>query len=487
MVAVITHRSTTADVCDIFCGAGGTSTGFAQAGFTIATAINHWARALETHGRNHPNTRHILTDVQLAHPSMWPRAMVLVASPQCTDHSKAKGRIRRNRMQPTLWDCDTPLDLAAERSRCTMWEPQLYAEVHQPEYIVLENVVDVRYWDKYEAWRAEWDRLGYAWRENYINSMFIHPTPQSRNRWYFVAWRKGNPAPDLSLNPPAWCERCAQNVNAVQSWKDPDITWGEYGPDNGQYIYCCPRCARMVIPYYYCAANIIDPTIPGTQIGGRSRPLVPNTMRRIEEGIGLQVDPERYMRRRKNNPFARRDGPQPFLVKIDRSSDVRPLTDPTWSVMAGGNHHGLLSFDPFVVRMYGTQQGNMPPPSPITDPIHTITATGGNQALVSPEPFIISYYGADQPPTPLTEALPTQPANDHHGLVTTNAKDINQIDIDECYFRMLQPLELKRAMGFDDSYIITGNKKEQVEQTGNAVCVPVAKMFAERCMAALGG
>jgi len=40
---------------------------------------------------------------------------------------------------------------------------------------------------------------------------------------------------------------------------------------------------------------------------------------------------------------------------------------------------------------------------------------------------------------------------------------------------MLQPLELKRAMGFEDQhgYTFTGTRREQIKQIGNGVCPPV--------------
>lgn len=41
--------------------------------------------------------------------------------------------------------------------------------------------------------------------------------------------------------------------------------------------------------------------------------------------------------------------------------------------------------------------------------------------------------------------------------------------------RMLTPLELARAQGFEDSYILTGSKAVQVAKIGNSVCPPIAE------------
>ena len=115
--------------------------------------------------------------------------------------------------------------------------------------------------------------LGYLHKEVYLNAQFCHPTPQSRDRWYCVFWRKGNRAPDLNIHVAAWCQTCQANVESVQSWK-PGRAWGKY---RQQYVYRCPHCAEIVEPYYHAAFNCIDWSLPAVRIGDRKRPLKPRT------------------------------------------------------------------------------------------------------------------------------------------------------------------------------------------------------------------
>ena len=50
----------TLTLTDLFCGAGGSSTGAAQVpGVTVRVASNHWKLAVETHNTNHPEAAHI--------------------------------------------------------------------------------------------------------------------------------------------------------------------------------------------------------------------------------------------------------------------------------------------------------------------------------------------------------------------------------------------------------------------------------------------
>jgi DNA (cytosine-5)-methyltransferase 1 len=86
-------------VADLFCGAGGSSTGARQAVEALGremvlTCVNHWDRAIETHKRMHPEARHYCQDVASARPiECVPegRLDLLMASPTCTYHSRARG------------------------------------------------------------------------------------------------------------------------------------------------------------------------------------------------------------------------------------------------------------------------------------------------------------------------------------------------------------------------------------------------------------
>ena len=87
------------NLLDLFCGAGGTSTGAAEAieacGYRPRlTAVNHWDRAIQTHSLNHPDARHLCTGIDAIKPrELFQRGELdlLWASPECTHHSIARG------------------------------------------------------------------------------------------------------------------------------------------------------------------------------------------------------------------------------------------------------------------------------------------------------------------------------------------------------------------------------------------------------------
>lgn len=118
------------DLMDWFCGAGGSSQGaHAVPGVRVSRAANHWARAIETHAANFPDTDHHLGDIREAPLERWPAADLFWASPECPQWSSARGKARDydRILQGDLFD--TPRDEEADRSRALMEEvPTICAE-----------------------------------------------------------------------------------------------------------------------------------------------------------------------------------------------------------------------------------------------------------------------------------------------------------------------------------------------------------------------
>jgi DNA (cytosine-5)-methyltransferase 1 len=373
-------------VTDQFCGAGGSSLGASQAGTEIVMALNHWKLAVETHNTNFPNTKHDCTDISACDPRRYPATDILITSPECTNHSLAKGKRRKGQGQLSLFD-ENKVDPSEERSRATMWDVPRFAEYHRYNVIIVENVVDARNWQLFDAWIHAMQLLGYDHEIVYFNSMFAHPTPQSRDRMYVVFWRHGNRRPNLQFKPPAYCRKCEKNVESVQSWKNTRKQWGRYGNRN-QYVYCCPNCADIVQPYYYCAANAIDWSIPGERIGDRKKPLKARTLERI--AYGLEKFGKRYM-----------------LVQTDYSHSDSQRTRLTTDVLPTQTSRQVLA-------MIAPNQGDKCTMKSILEALPTMTASGQPQFVSMP--FLANYYGNDQAQA-IDEAIGSVMPTNKHALV----------------------------------------------------------------------
>lgn len=494
---------------DLFCGAGGSSTGaIAVPGVSVRIASNHWDLAVETHNTNHPDADHLCADLSQIDPRRFPCTDILWASPECTNHSVAKGR-KRAGAQPDLFGEVLP-DAAAERSRATMWDVPRFAEAHRYRAVIVENVVDAWHWEPFRAWLMAMDCLGYDHQPVFLNSMhaqgFGQGAPQSRDRMYVVFWRKDNPRPDLDrvTRPPAVCPTCGP-VRAMQVWKRADrAPWGRY---RAQYVYRCPsvKCRNQILePAFRPAADIIDWTHLGQRIGDRSKPLAAKTLARIQAGIerywspllvpvegreGKQAapvdQPTRTMTTRNETGMA-------FLTVMRGQSGNHPAEQPISTVSSGGIHHGLCQ--PFIAELRGGGSKHRP----VSEPLATLTASGTHHGLVT------TYYGKGST-QPTGEALPTVTTIEKHALLMRNntargnpaqlvnpvseyartittaghqsllTADRPTVDVDDVLFRMLEPREIARAMDFPTDYTILGNRREQVRMAGNAVTPPAAR------------
>lgn len=426
---------------DLFCGAGGSSTGLVGAGMTVRLAANHWDLAVETHQLNHPTTDHDCADVSAVDPRRYPTTDILWASPECTNHSVAKG-VRRASGQMDMFGEDAP-DPAAERSRATMWDvPRFVEAMHMRgrpyRAVIVENVVDAVKWMYWDAWLAAMHAAGYEHKVVYLNSAFAHGkdygwlgAPQYRDRIYVVFWRKGATAPDLDIRPPGWCPSCELRVNAVQSWKRPfETPWGRY---RAQYTYRCPTCRGEVEPFALPAAAAIDWSDLGGLIGDRGRPLARATRERIRAGlarygrpVGVPVG---------GNTFERVPGSrtwpadQPMPVRTTTASDA--FVSPPMLVPAGGTwNDGPQSVDvPMRVRTTRETDGIVCPPMvvpveardglrarPASEPMRAQTTRLENSVVV-PEAFL-AVLRQNVLPRSTADPLTTVSANgNHHGFV----------------------------------------------------------------------
>jgi DNA (cytosine-5)-methyltransferase 1 len=365
-------------IADLFCGAGGSGLGASVVpGVQLRYAANHWRQAVETHAANFPDTDHDVADISQVDPRRTPRTDILWASPECTNHSVAKGR-RRVTAQPDLFGETLP-DEASERSRATMWDVPRFAEHHRYRAVIVENVVDAARWVLFPAWLQAMELLGYRHRTVWLNSMHAPAiaaprAPQSRDRMYVVFWRAGQPAPDLDVRPAAWCGPCGLEVAAVQSWKRPDRpAWGRY---RAQYVYRCPRveCRHSVVePYADPAATAIDWSLLGQRIGDRERPLSVKTIERIRAGLERYARPLTFEAR--GNTFVR-TGP-----------DGRPVYARAWPVdqptatLTTSETRALVGL-PFITNHRGGPGDYRT--SPIDEHLPTVTASGNHLGLVVP-------------------------------------------------------------------------------------------------------
>ena len=278
-------------IVDCFAGGGGASCGIEAAlGRDVDIAINHNADALKVHAANHPNTRHIISNIWEVDPveACAGRPVGLAwFSPDCTFHSRARGGKPLERKK-------------GSKRRALASVVVVWARTVRPRVIVLENVREFLDWGPLDAngkpikakkglsfrnWFGKMTAQGYVgeWR---LLTAADYGTPTTRKRLFMIFRCDGLP-----------------------------IVWPEasHGPGRAKP--------------WRAAAEVIDFSRLGRSIFGREKPLAEATMRRIAAGL------ERYVLRGR-----------PFIVPVrhkDTSMRCRDVADPLPTVTTA--HRGELA------------------------------------------------------------------------------------------------------------------------------------------------
>jgi DNA (cytosine-5)-methyltransferase 1 len=478
----MTELSRRLRAADLFCGAGGASSGFVRAceglGLTYdLLAINHWPIAVQTHSLNHPGVRHLCEAIERVNPrEAVPsgRLDLLLAGPECTHHSTARG--------------GRPVN---DQSRATAWHILKWAQELYIATILIENVPEFCTWgplgangrplkskrgEVYRAFLAALRALGYRVDERVLTAA-DYGDPTTRKRLFILA-RRGR----LPLRWPA----------PTHSRTGGNTLFG--------------RTDR-----WRPARDVIDWSLPSQSIFQRKRPLRPATMARIMAGLerfgGQTLQPFLVILRNhmagqsvdEPLPTVAAEGghvalAEPFLVPANHGAGElrsRSVDEPVPTLTGRANQYLVEPFilqqqsggvarstheplptittdgaqslvTPYLVPFYGERQGQAPRTHGVDDPMPVIPATGdGKFGLV--EPFLQKYNSTGGPRS-VDQPIDTISTKDRYALVQP-VVDGYVLDI---HFRMLQPHELSAAMSFPHSYQFAGNRAEQVKQIGNA-------------------
>lgn len=332
-------------VIDSFAGGGGASEGIKVAlGRDPDIAVNHDRFALAMHRVNHPGTRHLIQDVAVVDSvglcAGQPVGMLWM-SPDCTDHSKAKG--------------SAPIRNGDTSTRGIGWAIVGWVKAlpawQRPRVVFLENVEEYEDWGPllpdgkrdplkkgaiFRQFVAAWNGLGYSkieWRQR-------------------RAWQSG-------------AGTIRKRLFMIMRRDGEEIVWPEPTHGNPNDPADAVRIAAGELKPWVTVADGIDFSLPCPSIfdtteeirakyGIRAkRPLAFNTMSRLAKGTKRRV----------------LDAALPFMVKVNHTSgDARDRSvEMPLSTMTGKRDDAVAV--PFVTKFRTGSVGHS-----VEEPIHTITA-----------------------------------------------------------------------------------------------------------------
>jgi C-5 cytosine-specific DNA methylase len=366
---------------DLFCGAGGTSTGVelakdenGQKLAKVIACVNHDANAIASHAANHPDALHFTEDIRTLELSplvehvkemrrKYPEAeIVLWASLECTNFSKAKGGQARDADSRTL---------AEHLFR--------YIDAIDPDYIQIENVEEFMSWgevdengkpvsmDKgksYQRWVRNVKRYGYNFDHRILNAA-DYGAYTSRKRFFGQFAKKGLP---IVWPEPTHCKCGEQTLfGSLQKWKP--------------------------------VKDVLDFEDEGTSIFTRKKPLSEKTLERIYAGLVRFVA----------------GGKDAFLSRYNtvRPQDTCKSVDDPCGVLTTNNRFAKVECH-FLSKYFSGHPDSKN--IPVTSPAHTVKCKD-NHALVSAK-FLAAYYGTGDNVRQIDKPCPTVSTKDRFNYVS---------------------------------------------------------------------
>lgn len=154
---------------DLFCGCGGMSLGFQNAGYEIIEAFDNWDPAIRTYEKNfdHPIRKADLADEGMIEVVSGLSPDIIIGGPPCQDFSSAGHR-------------DETLGRAALSKTYTD-----IVSTAKPKYFVMENVPRIRLSETYRYVREGLKKVGYGLTEKILDASYCG-VPQKRKRLFLI-------------------------------------------------------------------------------------------------------------------------------------------------------------------------------------------------------------------------------------------------------------------------------------------------------------
>lgn len=347
---------------DLFCGGGGTTTGVHRARLDgqqcaiVACCVNHAENAIRSHKSNHKKTLHFTEDITLLYNtnrmqrlvnhvnylrSLYPNAQVVLwASLECTNFSKAKGGQPRDADSRTLANHLFP-----------------YIEALKPDRIQIENVEEFMSWGEVDEHGKPISRLAGTDYRKWINTVCEYG--------YKFDYRILNAADfgALTSRKRFFGQFCRESETIY--W--PEQTHAE-NPQNNLF--------GKQLKKWRAVKEVLDFSDEGESMFDRKKPLVDATWERTYAGLIKFVA----------------GGKKEFLLKYNSMSQSRkyvaPSLDNPCPTIATQGRLGLCKAE-FLSAYYGTGDNV----SDVDKPAPVVT-TKDRLALVQSK-FLVSYNFKD--------------------------------------------------------------------------------------------
>jgi DNA (cytosine-5)-methyltransferase 1 len=456
-------------IVDLFCGAGGTTTGFVQAMLEdigiaeVIACVNHDHKAIKSHWWNHKNVKHFLEDMRKLdltelialvnyYRIKYPNALLILwASLECTNFSKAKGGQPRDADSRTLAD---HLDR--------------YIVALQPDYVQIENVVEFMSWGpmRIKAKKQHTDRTDLYTIP--LNGSFIYGwiPESSKNGQDWLRWRKlicshGYTDEWRELNSANYGAYTSRNrLFGIFARPGLPIVW----PESTHAKKPSKFSMYGDLKKWKAVKEVLDFSDEGESIFTRAKPLSDKTLERIYAGLLKYVakgDTSFISKYYSGKPAGKVDSvnlPSATVTTFGNQSLVQAVgftaqsVDQPAGTITTVDHHSLVQSQFLVKYNSRGKDGSYNPPS--TEEPAPVVSTQ-NRLYLAQLQFLSHYYGSGGQHSSIESPAPTIPTKARTALVDA------QFFIDKHYGKHAQNQSVEQPAGA----ILTNDKHRLVECT----------------------
>jgi DNA (cytosine-5)-methyltransferase 1 len=211
-------------VIDLFCGCGGLSQGFIEAGYEVVLGIDKWNDAIKTFNLNHKTSKGIIGDLlklrpeQISEDEKIQNVDVIIGGPPCQGFSIAGKRI-------------------VEDERNEMYKSFLgYVDYFKPRAFLMENVPNIISIGKgiiKDKIISDFNSIGYKVTYKILLSSDFG-VPQNRKRAFFIGFKDGTL---FEFPEPITKERKITSKEAISDLPENSITDGDRYPGKAESDY----------------------------------------------------------------------------------------------------------------------------------------------------------------------------------------------------------------------------------------------------------
>lgn len=449
---------------DLFCGAGGTSTGIhqANANAVVVACVNHDAVAIASHKENHPDCAHFTEDIRDFNVVLkiktitdklrkdFPGCKINVwASAECTHLSGAAGGISRSADSRTLSD-----------------HLYMYVEALNPDYFYLENVREFLTWGPLRLKEGKNSTADYSElaEDKKRNKFYVNIPNKEQKGIFYTKWRDNLKSYGFNY------DYKLLNVADFEAYTSRLRYFGVFAKIGLPINFPQPTANKdgsNGLKKHKAVKEVLDFEDKGSSLFSKKR--AKKSLMRFLDGLkenasehflmGFYGNGQCHSVEEPCNTLTTKDRYQLNYIQYDYSNVSFSSVERPAGTLTTNPKHNLVSIDWMMDFQYD------------------------RVSLSVEKPCVTIIARQDKSPLYLCQAeigFPENEIKDDDCEVTREIKEFMiKHHIKNIYVRMLKVKELLKIQGFPEDYILKGNQADQKKFIGNSVAPLMAQKLIE--------